>query len=102
MALRDVQQIRKQLIAAQIRLDISEKELENHKRQIENAQESDRFMREKYTNRDLYQWMTQQISTVYFQTYQLAYDLAKRAERCFRFELGSPNRTTSASAIGTL
>ena len=88
MALRDVQQIRKQLIAAQIRLDISEKELENHKRQIENAQESDRFMREKYTNRDLYQWMTQQISTVYFQTYQLAYDLAKRAERCFRFELG--------------
>jgi Tc toxin complex TcA C-terminal TcB-binding domain len=25
---------------------------------------------------------------VYFQSYQLAYDLAKRAERCFRFELG--------------
>ena len=32
--------------------------------------------------------MVGQISGVYFQSYQLAYDLAKRAERCFRFELG--------------
>lgn len=29
-----------------------------------------------------------QLATVYFQTYQLAHDAAKRAERCFRYELG--------------
>ena len=46
------------------------------------------FMRSKYTNQELYQWQVGQISGVYFQSYQLAYDLAKRAERCFRFELG--------------
>ena len=45
-------------------------------------------MRSKYTNQELYQWQVGQISGVYFQSYQLAYDLAKRAERCFRFELG--------------
>lgn len=28
---------------------------------------------------------------MYFQSYQLAYDLAKRAERCYRFELGVPD-----------
>ena len=32
--------------------------------------------------------MINQLSTVYFQSYQLAYDMAKRAERCFRYELG--------------
>ena len=45
-------------------------------------------MRSKYTNEELYQWQVGQISGVYFQSYKLAYDLAKRAERCFRFELG--------------
>ena len=45
-------------------------------------------MRSKYTNEELYQWQVGQISAVYFQSYKLAYDLAKRAERCFRFELG--------------
>ena len=45
-------------------------------------------MRSKYTNQELYQWQIGQISGVYFQSYKLAYDLAKRAERCFRFELG--------------
>ncbi len=32
--------------------------------------------------------MVGQLSAVYFQSYQLAFDLAKRAERCFRHELG--------------
>ncbi len=88
LALREIQQIRKQIVAAQIRIDISTKELANHEKQMKNVQESDRFMREKYTNRELYGWMVQQLSGVYFKTYQLAYDVAKRAERTLRNELG--------------
>jgi len=45
-------------------------------------------MHSKYTNEDLYNWMITQISTTYFQSYQLVYDIAKRSERCFRYELG--------------
>src|SRR5262245_54162169 len=45
-------------------------------------------MRSKYTSEELFQWQIGQISGVYFQSYKLAYDLAKRAEKCFRFELG--------------
>lgn len=67
---------------------IAEKELDDHVLQIENAKATDTFMRSKYTNQELYQWQVGQISGVYFQSYRLAYDLAKRAERCFRFELG--------------
>jgi hypothetical protein len=35
--------------------------------------------------------MQGEISTIFFQSYQLAYDLAKKAERCYRFERGITN-----------
>src|SRR6185369_908410 len=74
--------------AAKIRLAIAEKELANHEQQTENATAVDEMMRTKFTNQELYDWMVTQLSTLYFQTYQLSYDLAKRAERAYQHELG--------------
>lgn len=88
LATKEKEQIDKQIAAAEIRLAIAEKELQNHDLQVENAKEVDEFMRSKFTNHELYNWMVTQISGIYFQSYQLAYDVAKRAERCYRFELG--------------
>jgi hypothetical protein len=88
LAEREIDQLDRQIAAAELRVAIAEKDLENHVLQIENAKATDAFMRSKYTNQELYQWQVGEISGVYFQSYQLAYDLAKRAERCFRFELG--------------
>src|SRR5438046_4551324 len=45
-------------------------------------------MRNKYTNQARYDRMISQVSAIYFQCYQMAYDLAKRAEKAFRFERG--------------
>src|SRR6185503_3938547 len=36
----------------------------------------------------LYRWMSGQIAEVYFRTYQLALEQARRAERAYQFELG--------------
>jgi hypothetical protein len=88
LADKELAQIDKQIASAELRIAIAGKELNNHVLQIENAKSTDEFMRSKYTNQELYQWQVGQISGVYFQSYKLAYDLAKRAERCFRFELG--------------
>ncbi|MBA3473875.1 MAG: hypothetical protein H0T57_11720 [Rubrobacter sp.] len=88
LAEKELLQMDKQIAAAELRIAIAEKELDNHILQIENAKATDVFMRSKYTNEELYQWQVGQISGVFFQSYKLAYDLAKRAERCFRFELG--------------
>ena len=88
LAVKETEQIDKSISSAELRISIAEKELENHVLQIENAKATDAFMRSKYTNQELYQWQVGQISGVFFQSYKLAYDLAKRAERCFRFELG--------------
>jgi hypothetical protein len=88
LAVKEIQQIDRSIAAAEVRIIIAEKELENHAAQIDNAMAVDAFLRSKYTNEELYQWQVGQISSVFFQSYKLAYDLAKRTERCFRFELG--------------
>jgi hypothetical protein len=88
LAAKEIEQTDSQIASAQLRITIAEMELANHLLQIDNAKATDAFMHSKYTNEDLYQWQVGQISGVYFQSYKLAYDLAKRAERCFRFELG--------------
>lgn len=87
LATKELEQIDKQIAAAQIRIDIANQELQNQQLAIDNAQKVDDFMHGKYTNQDLYNWMITQISTVFFEGYNLAFDVAKRAERCFRYEL---------------
>jgi hypothetical protein len=88
LANKELEQLDKQIASAQKKLDIAGNELSNQDLQIGNAQAVDAFMHSKYTNQDLYDWMIGQISLTYFQAYQLAFDLAKRAERCFRYEIG--------------
>ena len=86
---KELKQVKKQIIAADIRMAISDNELLNHDLQIENAKEVDAYMRhQKFTNQQLYSWMVGQLSGIYFQSYQLAYDVAKRAECTYRYELG--------------
>ncbi|MDU9005965.1 Tc toxin subunit A-related protein [Sedimentitalea todarodis] len=92
----DAQNMEIQIAGAEVRLAVAERELENQEQQIEQSQEIHRFMRDKFTNRDLYSWMVKQVSGLYFQTYQLAYDLAKRAERAFQHELAD----SDASFVG--
>jgi hypothetical protein len=91
LALEEMRQIDKQIIAAEIRKAIAKHELANHQKQIENAKKVDEFMHDKYTNQELYSWMVGEISSVYFSSYQLAYDISKRAEKAFQYELGVGN-----------
>jgi hypothetical protein len=88
LAIKEIDQLERSIAAAELRVTLAETELDNHVMQIDNSKALDAFMRSKYTNLELYQWQVGQISSVYFQSYKLAYELAKRAERCFRFELG--------------
>lgn len=91
LAEKELEQITKQITSAEIRLSMSERELVNHDMQIEQANEVQNFMKDKFTNRDLYNWMITQISGMYFQSYQLAYDVARMAEQAFQYELGQEN-----------
>lgn len=93
LAQKELIQLDTQILGTQIKLEMARKELANHDLQIEHSQETDQFMRDKYTNEQLYQWMIAQISATYFQSYYLARNLAVKAVECFAFEL--PTISTS-------
>ncbi|HXS16811.1 MAG TPA: hypothetical protein VN764_06465, partial [Polyangiaceae bacterium] len=84
----EIAQIDKQIAAAEIRAEIARKELANQEVQIEQSEEVQTFLQEKFTNKELYQWMAKELTRTYRQAYTLAYDVAKTAERTFRYELG--------------
>lgn len=87
----EIKQIDKQSASAQIRQAIAVREQQNLELQIEQAQAAEEYLHTKYTNRELYDWMLSQVSTVYFQAYKQAFDMARKAEKCLQFELGRPD-----------
>lgn len=85
---RELVQLDVQIAAAGLRLSIAERELANHDQQAERARAVQDLMTAKYTNQELFGWMVSQVAALYSQSYQLAYDVAKRAQRAYEHELG--------------
>ena len=88
LATDELAQVAIQLQSAQEKIDIATQDEQNQQTLIQNAEDIQTFLQNKYTNQQLYSWMVTQISNVYFQSYQLAYSFAKQAEVCFGYELG--------------
>ncbi|NLA50410.1 MAG: hypothetical protein GX876_13245 [Bacteroidales bacterium] len=88
LAAKEIIQLDKQITSADIRIQIAQKELDNHKKQIENSKEVEQFLQDKFTNQELYQWMKEQLFSVYKQSFNMAFDMAKKVERCYQYELG--------------
>jgi receptor-binding and translocation channel-forming TcA subunit of Tc toxin/ABC toxin-like protein/neuraminidase-like protein/PA14 domain-containing protein len=81
-------QVEKRIAEAQLKLEISAAELRRHDVEVENSKKVEGYLRDKYTNQQLYGWMLGQLSGVYFRAYKAAFDAAQQAERAFRFERG--------------
>ena len=87
----EIKQIDKQIVSQQIRIAIANQEIANQQKVIDNSQEMEEFLKNKYTNVELYTWMRSNLKTMYRQVYGLALDLAKKAEKTYRFERGLSN-----------
>ncbi|WP_273457645.1 neuraminidase-like domain-containing protein [Nevskia ramosa] len=87
LAKGEIDNIAKQFVAAEIRLAIAVAEKRNLEKSIENSEATDEFLKSKFTNSGLYDWMVRQISSVYYKTYQMAVDYARAAEDCLNREL---------------
>jgi len=86
--IREIIHLDKQITAAQIRLQLSSHELENHRQQISNAEDVKQFYESKFTRQELYDWMIDKLRQTYKIAYQLAYNMALKAEKAYRLEIG--------------
>ena len=90
LAARELMQIGRQIISSLIREQIARHEYETVKKQIEQAREIDQFLRDKFTNEELYGWMAGELSKLYHEYYKFAFDIARRAEQMMKHELMRP------------
>lgn len=90
LAAKELLQIGRQIIASLIREQITKKEYENQLQQIEHSLEINAFLKDKFTNKDLYGWMQSELSKIYYDTYKFAFDIAKKAEQTMKHELMRP------------
>jgi hypothetical protein len=84
----ELTQLERQILAAEIRLELARLDRSNHTVQREHAREVELLMREKFTNRQLYAWMSGQLAALHRDAFSLASAAARRAERAAQNELG--------------
>jgi hypothetical protein len=95
LATLDLKQLDAQLKGADWQIAAAEQEQAIADRQVRHNEEIAGFYRRKFTSRELYDWMVGRLSEMHYQTYALALDLARAAERAFQFERGSSQAATS-------
>ena len=84
----ELKQIDTQITAAKIRQDIAEKELGNHDPTGPNAKAVDAYLATKFSNTELYEWMSGPGLDGVLPDLSTGDGLARRAERAYRHELG--------------
>ena len=72
---------------AQLKIQIALTEQDNFALKTQQAADVYNFLQTKFTNQQLYDWMVGQISAVYFQAYQLAYQMCQRAQAAYNRDL---------------
>lgn len=88
LAKTDIENIERQIAGAEIKVKIARLDIQTAEKNIKNLESVDTFMKGKFTNLQLYRWMAGKLAGLYFQTYRMALDMAKWAQRSFQFELG--------------
>ncbi|MFT5838529.1 MAG: hypothetical protein ACI9UT_001022 [Flavobacteriales bacterium] len=88
MAASEIRQLEYQIEGAKWQIRGAEQEIATQEKEIEHNESVNIFMKNKFTNKQLYQWLSGRLSSLFFQTYHMAHDMGKAAEKSFVFERG--------------
>lgn len=80
--------IEKKKITAEIKIDYAKKQVDKAEREIELKDEIYEHLAEKYTNKELYEWLKKEAGDILKTLFQLALKVARKAEKCYHFEIG--------------
>jgi len=89
----EIEQVERQILGAERRRDMALRELNIQQRQIEQAAEMQDFLRDKFTNHELYLWLQRETTALHYQMYELALLSARQTQRAFNYERGHTARS---------
>ncbi|HYT68978.1 MAG TPA: neuraminidase-like domain-containing protein [Vicinamibacterales bacterium] len=89
----EIHGLERQILGSERRRNIALQELNNHQRQIEQSKEVQDFLRDKFTNHELYLFLQKETAALHYRMYELALHAARQAEVAFNFERGFTKRT---------
>ena len=82
----EIQQIERQILAAERRRDSALGQLNNLVQQKQQAAELHDFLRDKFTNHALYLFLQRELAALHHQMYGIAWCWARQAQRAFQLE----------------
>ena len=91
MAESEINQLDMQIEGAQWQIKGAEHEIKVNEKEQSHNESIATFMKDKFSNKQLYLWLSSKLSSLYFQTYNMAHDMAKSTEMSYRFERGLKN-----------
>ena len=88
----EIQQVKRQLLAAWRRRHVALRDLNTHQQQIDHAAEVQDFLRDKFTKQDLYLFLQQETASLYRQAYDIAMRTARQTQEAFYYERADTQR----------
>lgn len=99
VATNEIDQTEKAIIVNTIRQEQNEKEQELFEKELERDEEEYEFLCDKFTNKDLHEWLVKQMTKLSKTMCKLTTKVAKMAEKCYHFEIGDTDMGNAKSFI---
>lgn len=87
-----IREVQAQIRANEFSLQAAKQELRTTVTQYAQSQEVYTVLKSKFTNEELYDWLSGQLSTVHYQMFQLAWSLAQSTQAALQYELNLTQR----------
>ena len=100
VATDEIDQTEKSIIVNTIRQEQNEKEQELFEKELERDEEEYEFLCDKFTSKDLHEWLVKQLTKLSKTMCKLTTKVAKMAEKCYHFEIGDVEMGNAKSFIG--
>lgn len=88
LAQKDIAKGERDKAGALVRVEIADLELQLQRKRVEDAKALRTYMRDKFTNQQLYSWRASRLEQLRYQQHRIAYDLAVQAKAALARELG--------------
>ncbi len=99
VATNEIDQTEKAIVVNTIRQEQNEKEQELFEKELERDEEEYEFLCDKFTNKDLHEWLVKQMTKLSKTMCKLTTKVAKMAEKCYHFEIGDTDMGNAKSFI---